>query len=872
MFADLITRIVETSARRAWLTVGISALLTALAIAFAVTHFDMTTDTTALISPKVKWRQNEEVIARAFPQDSDLTVVVIDGRTPEIAEAAAARLTEALSARREVFARVNRPEGGPFFARQGLLLLSTAEVKATTDQLIAAQPFLGPLAADPSLRGVMTSISAVATGVESGQAKAFDVAKPVKALTAAVDGVLAGEPTFFSWQAMVGAGGGLSAPTRRIVLVQPKLDYRALSPGAEASAVIASTAKSLQLDAAHGARVRLTGAVPLSDEEFASLREGVWLVTSVMLLGVLSMLWLAVRSAKMVGAILGTTILGLVITAALGLAVVHRFNLISIAFVPLFVGLGVDFGIQLCVRFRADRLTEPNTVAALAKAARAIGVSLGLAAGAVTLGFLAFLPTSYIGVSELGAIAGIGMIVALALTLTLLPALLTLLRPPLQAMEVGWSALAPADRWLHRNRKLVLWTAAGSTLVSIALLPLLKFDFNALHLRNPKGEAMSTLLDLMRDPDRSPNTIDVLTPSTAAAEQLAARLGKLPEVAQAVTLASFVPEDQDAKLAIVQDASTLLDLTINPFGIAAPPSDAETVESLRTTAAALSRAALAAPAGQGGDLERLGSALDRLAKAKPEFRARTTEALIPPLNVLLAQVRDMLQPQRVTLETLPADLKRGWVTPTGEARVQAFPRGDSNDNATLTRFSKAVQAIAPSATGAPISLREAGRTISGAFLLAGVLSLIVISLLLLTVLKSLREVAFTLAPVVLSGFLTLASCVLIGQSINFANIIAFPLLFGVGVAFHIYFVMAWRGGQGDLLQSSLARAVLFSALTTGIAFGSLILSSHPGTASMGLILMISLAWTLVCALVFEPALLGPVETAEIDAKATGAAR
>jgi predicted RND superfamily exporter protein len=189
--------------------------------------------------------------------------------------------------------------------------------------------------------------------------------------------------------------------------------------------------------------------------------------------------------------------------------------------------------------------------------------------------------------------------------------------------------------------------------------------------------------------------------------------------------------------------------------------------------------------------------------------------------------------------------------------VQVFPKGAANDNATLVKFSKAVRAVAPNASGGPISIQEAGNTISWAFIEAGLLSLVVITLLLLIALRSWREVAFTLAPIILSIFLTLGTCVVIGQPINFANIIAFPLLFGVGVAFHIYFVMAWRAGAKDLLQSSLARAVFFSALTTGAAFGSLMLSSHPGTASMGKILMISLVWTLVCALLFEPALLGP---------------
>jgi predicted RND superfamily exporter protein len=213
--------------------------------------------------------------------------------------------------------------------------------------------------------------------------------------------------------------------------------------------------------------------------------------------------------------------------------------------------------------------------------------------------------------------------------------------------------------------------------------------------------------------------------------------------------------------------------------------------------------------------------------------------------------------QPITMADLPPELVRDWVNEDGRARIQAFPEGDSNDNATLKRFVDAVQAVATHASGPPISVTEAGATISGAFIQAGILALVAITILLLVVLRSVTEVAATLAPIVLSGFLTLGTCVLIQLPINFANIIAFPLLFGVGVAFHIYFVMAWRAGERDLLQSSLARAVLFSALATGAAFGSLWMSDHPGTASMGKVLVISLIWTLICALIFEPALLGP---------------
>jgi hopanoid biosynthesis associated RND transporter like protein HpnN len=850
---------VRFACARPRLTLAAALVLALAALVYAAGHFDMTSDTAKLISPKAEWRRHEQALDAAFPQNGDTTVVVVDGATPEIAEKAAADLTAALKPQTKLFADVRRPDGGPFFAREGLLFSSAADVRSTADQLVSAQPFLGPMAVDPSLRGVMTAVSTLAEGVTSGSTDLASVDKPLRALGAALADQARGKPTFFSWQAMVAGddGKGLKAPTRRFIIVHPRLDYAALMPGVDSSDAIRAAARRLGLDAPHGARVRLTGSVPLSDEEFASLADHAWLVGGAMLLAVLAMLWFAVKSLRLVAAILSTTLIGLVVTAAVGLIAVGSFNLISVAFIPMFVGLGVDFGIQFSVRFRAERLARGDLRESLTAAAQGIGGSLMLAAAAITLGFLAFLPTDYVGVSELGVIAGLGMVIGLVLNVSLLPALILLLKPRPQAEEVGSPRMAPVDRFLMRRRRLVLAGFAVSTLAGVAALPFVRFDFNPLHLRNIHGEAMATLDDIARDPSETINTIDVLAPNLKAADALAARLGKLPQVAQVVTLSSFVPDDQAPKLAAIADAQLLLDPTLNPFETLPAPSDVEVVQALRDAAAKLRAAAAGKSGAPAADALRLTDALAALAAAGPAARQHATDLLIPPLNVLLDQVRAMLTAEPVTPDTLPADLKADWVAKDGRARAEAAPRGDSNSNAVLVRFARSVRAVAPDASGPPISVQEASKTISGAFIEAGLLSLAFITVLLLAVLRSLREVAFTLAPIVVAGFLTLGTCVLIGQPINFANIIAFPLLFGVGVAFHIYFVMAWRGGATDLLQSSLARGVFFSAMTTGMAFGSLIFSSHPGTASMGKILMISLIWTLVAALIFEPALLGP---------------
>jgi hypothetical protein len=236
---------------------------------------------------------------------------------------------------------------------------------------------------------------------------------------------------------------------------------------------------------------------------------------------------------------------------------------------------------------------------------------------------------------------------------------------------------------------------------------------------------------------------------------------------------------------------------------------------------------------------------------------------------MLRQLSDALTPARVSLTAMPAAMRSEWIAADGTARIQVFPKDTSNDPRILSEFSDTILKIAPQATGAPISIRESGRTIVRAFIEAGILSFITILVLLAAVLRRTSDVMTTLAPLVLAGLLTLGSCVALGLPLNFANIIALPLLLGIGVAFNIYFVVAWRAGAKNFLQSSLTRAVIFSAATTATGFGTLWLSRHPGTASMGKLLMISLVWTLVSALLFQPALMGQPRDGEsaLDAAA-----
>ncbi len=853
----IIERIVAFCCRYAALTVLAALLIGIGAGFFTATHFAINTNSEELISSDVGWRKREIAFDSKFPGQSGLIAVVIDGATPELAEAAAGQLYDRIRQDKFLFRSVRRPDGGDFFDHNGLLFLPLADVQTTTQQLFKAQPFLGPLAADPSVRGILTSLTNALMGVSAGQAKLADLDVPLSLFADSFGAAASGQVRYLSWRAMTTGARPRPEELRRFIEVQPMLDFNALEPGEKASKAIRADAQELGLTPENGVRVRLTGDVPLSDEEFGTLTDRAWLMGGVMLGGVFMILWLALGSFRMIFAILATLAVGLAVTMALGLMAVGVFNIISIAFIALFVGLGVDFGIQFCVRYRCERFHLHDLSKSLRHTGRSVGVPLALAALATAVGFFSFLPTQYTGVAELGLVAGVGMIAAFVASITLLPALLMLLKPETEQEDVGFSSLAPLDRYLAGHRRIVLRIAALAGTLALILTLFLRFDSNPLDLRSPKVESVSTLFDLMKNPETSPNTIDVTAPSLQAADQLAARIAAQPLVAQALTLSSFVPEDQDRKLALLADADGILDSTLNPIELMPPLNDQLVKESMTSAAAKLRQAAGNDTAKSAMDARRLADALTKLAAGPEQNRDLAAKALVPGLLTMLQQLADALTPQKVTLANIPADMKTDWIARDGTARIQVFPKDTSNDPAALSAFSDQVLAVAPEASGAPISIRESGRTIVSAFIEAGVLSFIAIILLLALVLRRPGDVVRTLAPLVLAGLLTLASCVALNLKLNFANIIALPLLLGIGVAFNIYFVVAWRAGATSFLPSALTRAVIFSALTTATGFGTLWLSKHPGTASMGELLMISLAWTLVTTLFVSPALLGP---------------
>jgi hopanoid biosynthesis associated RND transporter like protein HpnN len=856
MLTTVITSVVVVCCRFAWLVLAIFVTLAGVSAEYTRTHFAINTDSSQLISTELDWRQRELTLDQAFPQRTDLIVVVIDGASPELADAAAEVLDGALKQHPERFGFVRQPENNPFFDHNGLLFLSQQDLAERTETLIRAQPFLGSIAADPTLRGLVTTLAFIAQAVKEGQAKLEDFTHQLQLLSDGLEALLDGRPPRLSWtEAMTGqvpAGRQL----RRFIYVKPVLDYGALEPGATATAAIRDMAAKLELDQPHGITIRLTGPVPMADEEFATIAEGAALNTAMTVLCVLLVAWLALRSARIILAVVLTLLVGLAATAAAGLWMVGALNLISVAFAVLFIGIGIDFGIQFGVRYRAERHLLGDLKPALHSAAREAAIPLALAAAATAAGFFSFLPTDYRGLSELGVIAGSGMLIAFLTNITLLPALLTILKPPGETAAIGYPWLVPVDRMLAWARIPILLCTGLAVAAGLPLLRHVSFDFNPLNLRSANVESVATYLELMHDPTTTGNSIELLAPTAADGANLARRLRALPDVASVTSLESFIPAGQQEKLRVIGDVAQLLGPTLNPTQLRPPPRDEETIAALLAAAAAFAQTR---GAGEQPDraAQHLAQVLERLGKASAQVRANAEAALLPGLLRAVAKVRASLAAAPVNSDSIPEEIKRDWLTDDGRVRLEVAPKGDAQDNDTLRQFASAVLAAAPEATGSPVLIQQSAATIVFAFAQAGILAFASITVILFVVLRRISDICYTLLPLVLAGVVTLEMCALLDLKLNFANIIALPLLLGVGVAFKIYYVLAWRAGETSLLASSLTRAVFFSAMATATAFGSLWLSSHPGTSSMGKLMSLSLLTTLIAAVVFQPILMGP---------------
>jgi uncharacterized protein len=848
-------------------------VLAAASAFYASHHLGINTDTDEMFDANLPWRQHAMALNRAFPQFQGLLVAVIDADVPEEADATARALALALSSDHTNFSMVRRPDASPYLRQEGFLLLSTTQLTGILNRTIDAQPFLGKLAADPTARGLFSALSLLGTGVTHDAADLTPWLSQLQSFHAVMAAAINGHATPLSWQKLLSGGLSDLGGRYKFVLAKPGQDFHSLQPGGAAEQAMRGAAAKLEFVRSGNARVRITGPVALADAQFATVAQGTvaGLFGSIVLITI--WLTLAVGSWWLILPILGTLALGLALTLLFAAAAIGTLNLVSVGFGVLFVGIAVDFAIQFSVRYREARHAFGDPATALRETAGRAGGAILVAALAIAAGFLAFVPTAFRGVAELGLIAGVGMLIAFLCTVTFLPAAITLCRPAGEPGEVGFACGVRADAFITGRYRTVLIVFGVLAVLAVLLASRVQFDSDPLDTQSPNTEAMRTLRDLMNSPFANPYTIDILAANAGQALAFADELRQLPSVAKVLTIDSFVPGDQSKKLALVADAANILGPTLLPPDVVPSLTPEQIRQAARDALDTINPALAALPphhplAAIAGDLRQLIVASDQTLLA-------ANIALTRFLPSQLDRLRAALNAQPVTLASVPPDLTRDWVLPDGRARIQVLPLPALRASLGLRQFVDQVTRVAPDAGGTAVTIEATSATIIGAFRSAAVSAVLAVAVLLLIASRRARDAALVMAPLLLSGAMTVLVMVALPLPLNFANIIALPVLLGVGVSFNIYFVMNWRSGRREMLASATARAVMFSALTTGTSFGSLALSGHPGTASMGLLLLISLGCTLVASLVYVPAqldALSPPEAERVSAAGLAASR
>ena len=859
--------IVTASVRHAWLVLGLSFLLTAAAGGYTATHVAIDTDTSDMLDPELPHRQASRALAAAFPRLPGDVVVYTESSHAGEAEDAADALTRRLRQRPDIARALSQPDGGEFFARNGLLYLDTDALWDLSDRLTAAEPLLGALARDASLAGLLDALGSGLAG-ELDDSQRGQLAGMFDKLSAALDAQASGHAEPVHWRDELFTDVGAAGPHRNFVLIDPAQSETGFRPTQQA--IDALHALLAELAPAYpGVRFEVTGSEAMDGEELVTVADDAALTTTLSFGAVALVLIGGLQAAGLVFAVLITLACGLAWTAAFATACVGSLNLISVCFAVLFIGMGVDFGIQFAMRYREELALSPDRATALAAAALGAGGALTLAALGAAICFFAFVPTSYLGLAQLGVIAGFSMGVALIANLTVLPALLSRLPAPRalapRAARATATRRAPLARFVARWQWPIIAFGLVAVVSGVVLLPRAEFDLNPLNLKDPHSPAVEAWRRLAASATSSPYTADVLAASLADADQRAARLRELHEVDKAVTLSDYLPTAQREKLEIIDGMRAASGALLAGTARSAPPSSAREAAAVDRL---LERLQAAEPKLGAGELKasatRVSAAFEQL-RAAPGWPEQSLPAvralLLGDLHATIARLTNLLGATALALEDIPADIAQRYIAADGRARIEVYPREDLNDNAAMRRFARAVTALEPQATGAPIELVAGSHAVIQACVEASLLALLLTLIMHVFVLSGVLDALLVAAPLVLAMLLTVSTSVLCDIPFNFANIIALPLLIGLNNAYGAYLVIR-RTHASDidhLLETSTPRAVLFSGLTAVASFGTLAASKHPGMAGMGVLISLSLGYALLCALVVLPALMAALE-------------
>ena len=833
----------ELARRSRWLTVGFFIVISVVAGYYAATHLKVNTDTSEMLDANLSFQKNSIALRDAFPQIKSDLIVIVKAPTLDEADAFAGALRDKLENDKDSFSAVFAPAENPFFLNNGLLYLETSKLEARLSQISKAAGLIETLVKSPTTDTLFSTLADNDKLAEKSDLGQETLASIYAELGDVIEASLDGKTRPFSWMGAFDTEPAKQSYTR-IVYATPILDYSRLQPAKPGITAIRNHINELEPNFAGRIETYITGDPALRAEELDSVSKGIGLSFLLSFLLVSALLVIAFRSIPLALVTMASLVITLTLTSAFAAFAVGELNLVSVAFTVLLVGLGLDFAIHLLLHIEERRAYGQTTRQALRGSMHETGVALVLAAVTTSLAFFSFIPTSFIGIAQLGIIAGAGVLIALVVSITFVPASLGALPPP-QAYR---KSREKRPGFIHAISGPVAILVALLGVASLALIPKSRFDADPMSLRNPSTQSVQGFNLLFNDEETVPYRLTLLEPSEEAAIEASDKAKKLKTVSETRSLPNFVPKDQEEKLDLISFASGSL-----VYALEAEPEPGAATDK----GGALQLENRLREAHKEGPGARLADLLQQVRERNSaETNALIQQNIFAYWPQIVSRLKDQFNAQEVTLKDLPQPLKNRYLSDNGQWRVDIVPAKDPRVEANLDSFVKSVTEVFPNAAGSAVQSKRAGEVISASMLEATGIALLVITVFLSLLVRRLSQVFLMMLPLMLAASLTTATGVIFNIPFNYANVIVLPLLLGVGVDSGIHLVLRQQQVKSGehVYGTSTPRAVLFSALTTVASFGSLMLSPHRGTASMGELLSIAIAYTLVCTLIVLPPL------------------
>ncbi|MCL1144181.1 MMPL family transporter [Shewanella gaetbuli] len=819
-------------------------LTTTIAIIYSKNNFVVDSNLDNLVEQNAPWKDNLTKTVNEFGDSDNGVVIVISGDNRQ----KVSNITEALQAdfsTEPLFSHVFAPSTLPWLKQQALWLLPAEDFAQFNDNIAKVMPKLqaamsveqGGHTADNSAG--MQLLSQLNHAIESDDVVTAQLL--IQALNQ-----LASEQGAVDWFDILLPQSNDTIYQIITLSAEPQNDQK------EPNRYIIETANNIIQKYAgdESVQIRITGQTALDFDEINDANNSVALAGTMSLIGLIVVLGFGIRSLRIIVASYAAVVIGLIWTLALGLFLVGSYNTISIVFLVMFIGLGVDFAIHFCLRLREEQSIQPTNFSSLTTSIRGTLAPISLCALTSAIGFLGFYPTAYTGLAELGVISAAGMAMGLLATFTVIPSFFFLFGYPKQQelktneqnQNEPSKIIDDQDFWLPKHYKLVVSVAAIILVISGYGASKMEFDFSTLVLKSAKSESVNTLEEIQQQGLTSSYQMMMLASSAQQAAKWQSTLSGFTEVSNAISINSFISSDRD------QRQSSILKSLSSPL---APIANLDSLLKLQQNLA---------------NSERYSNLLEPHTLAwlndhdEIAISRQVNQQALMPLQAMQQSLTASMNTPKPTIADIPTELAQRYQN-ENYFLVVAYPANDMRDVKQLNEFIEIVKSVAPNATGRPVAEQQVGQIIIGSFKQAISYSLLLIAVILLFALKYKRDVILTFIPLLLTTLSTMAVAHWSGQALNMANIIVIPLIFGLGVDNGIHIVERFRSVESvkAFYQSSTPRAAVLSSLTTMVTFGSLLLADHRGMYSIGFLLTIAIGFLLLYSLTVLPALLFSVK-------------